>query len=221
VKKEFGYEFPGSTIYAETELDLSGGRPHRFFYCFNQVNGWSANWGTLRIEKFGLEGDGGCRMENVSFLPKWEKFYQTDGANLRFNLGPGAGRGLPYKEMVRKAGQMKKFRPWWPLYPDWRRDSPDVIENPVEGAAIDLCFRIHGGIVRLEMDGMREFFQPVEASWTSDTLQLKPDERRGEVAGKLKEKFQGKLEVEFFEGAHAMAPAASLTPDLWGFLKTE
>ena len=86
---------------------------------------------------------------------------------------------------------------------------------------MELCFRVNAGIVRLDMNGMREFFQPVEASWTSDTLQLKPDERREEVSEKLKEKFQGKLEVEFFEGAHAMAPAASLTPDLWGFLKTE
>jgi len=220
VKKEFGQDFPASTIYAETELDLSGDRPHLFFYCLNQVNGWSANWGTLRMGELEMESDGSCRMEDVVFLPKWEKFYQTDGASLRFDLGPGGGRGLPYKEMVRKSGQQKRFRPWWPLYPEWHRNSPDIIENPAEGAAMKLCFRTNSEIVQLELDGMREFFQPAEASWTSDTLQLKPGDRRDEVAEALREKFQGKLEVELFDGAHPMVPAAALTPDLWDFLET-
>jgi serine/threonine protein kinase len=221
VKKEFGYEFPTSTIYSETELDLSGGRPHLFFYCFNQVNGWSASWGTLRIDKFEADGKGACRMDEVVFLPKWEKFYQTDGPSLRFALGPGAGRGLPYKEMVRKAGQQKRFRPWWPLYPDWRRDAPDIIERPVEGAAMKLCLRSKAANVQLEMEGMREFFQPNEAGWTSDTLQLKPDGKRDEIYEALGEKFQGKIEVGLFEGVRVLAPATALTPDLWGFLETE
>ena len=68
IKNAFGRDFPTSTVYIESDLDLSGSRPQLFFYCLKFINFY---WGLVNLLPV-LPLDGGHIMQAL-MMKYWRK----------------------------------------------------------------------------------------------------------------------------------------------------